>query len=198
MYVPGLTNKGQNLHRKSIYDRINKDNYKVTNALVELVDVFPTISELSGIKVPELCPENGSLTELCTEGTSLVPVIKDTVFSKGASDLNWKSAAFSQYPRPSDSPQENSDQPKLNDIRIMGYTMRTDEYRYTEWVGFDPLTLETNWTDLHASELYVHDIDPNEDNNVAGLACYRDLVDVLSGRLRQGWRKALPYSYISG
>ncbi|XP_071124471.1 iduronate 2-sulfatase-like isoform X1 [Mytilus edulis] len=190
VYVPGLTNNGQNLHRKSIYDRISKDNYKVTNALVELVDVFPTISELSGIMVPELCPENGPGIELCTEGTSLVPVIKDTVFSHGASDLKWKSAAFSQYPRPSDSPQENSDQPKLIDIRIMGYTMRTDKYRYTEWVGFDPLTLETNWTDLHASELYVHDIDPDEDNNVAGLACYRDLVDVLSDRLHQGWRKA--------
>ncbi|CAC5407944.1 IDS [Mytilus coruscus] len=71
IYVPGLTNKGQNLHRKFIFDRnfINNDNYRVTNALVELVDVFPTISELSGIKVPELCPDNDSDIELCTEGT---------------------------------------------------------------------------------------------------------------------------------
>ncbi|XP_052089496.1 iduronate 2-sulfatase-like [Mytilus californianus] len=199
VYVPGLTNKGQNLHRKFIFDRnfINKDNYRVTNALVELVDVFPTISELSGIKVPELCPDNDSDIELCTEGTSFLPLIKDTVFNNGASDLKWKSAAFSQYPRPSDLPQENSDQPKLKDIKIMGYTMRTDKYRYTEWVGFDPLTLKTNWTDLHARELYVHDIDPDEDNNVAGLWDYIDVVADLSDKLLKGWRKALPNSYNS-
>lgn len=199
IYVPGLTNKGQNLHRKFIFDRnfINNDNYRVTNALVELVDVFPTISELSGIKVPELCPDNDSDIELCTEGTSLLPLIKDTVFNNGASDLKWKSAAFSQYPRPSDLPQENSDQPKLKDIKIMGYTMRTEKYRYIEWVGFDPLTLKTNWTDLHARELYIHDIDPDEDNNVAGLWDYRDVVADLSDKLLKGWRKALPNFYIS-
>ena len=34
----------------------------------------------------------------------------------------WKTAAFSQYPRAN---------------HLMGYSMRTNEYRYTEWIKQD-------------------------------------------------------------
>jgi iduronate 2-sulfatase len=54
----------------------------------------------------------------------------------------WKKAAFSQYPRG----------------KVMGYTMRTDRFRYTEWQ--DRKTKEAL-----ARELYDHQIDPNENVN---------------------------------
>lgn len=52
-----------------------------SRALVELVDLYPTLCELSGLPV---------LNEL--EGKSLAPLLNDP-------ELPWKQAAFSQYPR---------------------------------------------------------------------------------------------------
>lgn len=48
--------------------------------------------------------------------------------------------ALSQYPRPGMHPTKhpNSDKPKLRNIKIMGYSLRSDFYRYTLWVRFHP------------------------------------------------------------
>ncbi len=110
-----------------------------------------------------------TLSELCgwplpegLEGTSLVPVMEDP-------DRQWKPAAFSQYPRG----------------RVMGYSMRTDRYRYTEWLprsGGDPV----------ARELYDHQEDPQENVNLAGLPEYKELVQKLSRQLHAGWKAAVP------
>lgn len=52
--------------------------------------------------------------------------------------LPWKKAAFGQYPRPSVEPSinPNSDEPRLKQIKIMGYTLRSNRYRYTAWLPF--------------------------------------------------------------
>lgn len=71
----------------------------------------------------------------------------------------------------------------------MGYSMQTGEYRYTEWVQFDPNTQRCDWSKLHARELYL---DQKEDKNVASLSEFSDLVEHLSTELRKGWRYALP------
>ena len=63
--VPGMKNAG-----------------KHTDALVEFVDIYPTLAELAGLPLP------GHL-----EGTSFRPVLDDP-------NRPWKTAAFSQYPRP--------------------------------------------------------------------------------------------------
>ncbi len=52
-----------------------------TSALVEFVDIFPTLCELAGLAPP-----------LRLEGTSTVPLLENP-------DLPWKTAAFSQFPR---------------------------------------------------------------------------------------------------
>ncbi|XP_076446036.1 iduronate 2-sulfatase-like [Babylonia areolata] len=199
-------------------------NVGATQAVAELVDVFPTLAELAGLEVPPTCPTDPFNTLLCTEGSSLVPVIRNVSQSLAAaasaggggipspqqqqqaadssaannasrsSDLSrWKRIAFSQFPRPSFKPQANSDQPKLKDIRIMGYSMRTDAYRYTEWVAFDPQRFRADWSQVYARELYLHETDPNEDKNMANFRQYSSMVDRLSAQLRKGWRAALPW-----
>ena len=75
-----------------------------TDALVEFVDIYPTLCELCGLSLDE-----------GVEGTSFVPLTVDP-------DRSWKRAAFSQYPRV--IPGHG---------RGMGHSMRRDRYRFTEW-----------------------------------------------------------------
>ncbi len=79
-----------------------------TDALVEFVDIYPTLCELAGLPLPAHL-----------EGTSFKPLLEDP-------GRPWKTAAFSQYPR-------NPGQTKAG--ALMGYSMRTSRYRFTVWVG---------------------------------------------------------------
>lgn len=110
-----------------------------------------------------------TLVELCSlpmpeglEGTSLVPVMNEP-------ERPWKKAAFSQYPRGQ---------------KKMGYSMRTDRYRYTEWSkpGESPVGVE----------LYDHQQDPDENVNLADQPEHKKLIAELSKQLHAGWRGALP------
>ena len=98
------------------------------------------------------------------EGTSLVPLLHDPA-------REWKRAAFSQYPRGGG---------------VMGYSMRTDRYRYTEWKA------ERGAGEVVATELYDHEADPAENVNTAGHEENAALVTQLSGWLAEGWQGALP------
>lgn len=101
--------------------------------VVELLDVFPTIVDLAHLPNIPVCATRLKNEITCSEGKSLVPFMSDDNF------FNGNGIAFSQYPRPSQYPtmNPNSDKPKLKDIKIMGYSLRTQQYRYTCWVSFD-------------------------------------------------------------
>jgi iduronate 2-sulfatase len=80
-----------------------------TSALVEFVDIYPTLAEACGLAIP---------TGL--EGVSMMPLL-------ARPDRPWKRAAFSQYPRSRTGHRHR----KHGDV--MGYAVRTDRYRYVEW-----------------------------------------------------------------
>lgn len=227
-------------------------------ALVELVDIFPTLAEAAGLPPLSLCPVSSFNIRLCTEGASLMPLIKDAanerfkrlgrhdksnlkpsnmidvhVFNtkennrtlsviekKHVSSVDqdillavkncslvsqhdivrnsfylplkndWKHAAFSQFPRPSVLPEEDSDKPLLADIRIMGYSMMTQDFHYVEWVGFEPDIFKIRWDVLYARELYLRSADPYNVDNVAEYSECQSLVNILSAQLQQGWRSS--------
>ncbi|XP_039871983.1 iduronate 2-sulfatase isoform X2 [Simochromis diagramma] len=144
---------------------------KVRSRLVELVDVFPTVSYLAGLKVPVQCPDISFQVELCTEGEN-----RDYAAPQGRSERTREDVAFSQYPRPADAPQENSDLPDLKDIKIMGYSLRTWDYRYTLWLGFNPKTFQVNVSDVHAGELYMSADDPGQDKNIFNNSDYSEIM----------------------
>ncbi len=128
-----------------------KESGMKLDALVEFVDIYPTLCELAGLPVPD-----------GLEGVSLAPLLKDP-------KQTWKRAAFSQYPRSG---------------KIMGYSVRTDRYRYTEWAapGQPPTGIE----------LYDHQTDREENENLAYRPEHKKLVAELSRMLHDGWRAALP------
>ena len=148
----------------------------VTEQLTEFVDLFPTLVEAAGLDQLTICPENSSAVALCREGESLFPLIRN-------SSAPWKHAAFSQYPR------------DHNGTNVMGYTMRTDQYRYTEWVDFSgPPHYKPDWSKQYGTELYDHKVDPYEDINKANDASYAKIRLTLSKQLHAGWRAARPTS----
>lgn len=79
-----------------------------TSALVESVDLFPSLCSLCGLPKPA-----------ALDGSSWQPIFDDP-------KRLWKRAAYSQHPRmiPGVGPG-------------MGYSMRTSRHRYTEWAGLD-------------------------------------------------------------
>ena len=107
-----------------------------------------------------------------------------------------KKAAFSQYPRPGPTPSRNpdSDQPHTRDTTIMGYSVRTDRFRYTAWLKFDNKTYQPDWNHVIAEELYDHKIDPSEDHNVVGKRLYTRHKREVYSMLVRGWRRAIKYS----
>jgi arylsulfatase A-like enzyme len=117
---------------------------------VELVDIYPTLCELTGLSKPEHL-----------EGLSLMPLLHNP-------QLPWKKAAFSQFYRE----------------QIMGYSVRTAEFRYTEW--------KDKTGTVTANELYDHRNDPEENVNVVAEAAYKGDAARMSEVLNSGWKKALP------
>ena len=82
----------------------------VSPRLVELVDVYPTLSALCGLTSP---------TSL--EGTSFVPLLDEPA-------RPWKQAALTVVSRGT-----NIDATHSLDPTKMGRTIVTDRWRYTEW-----------------------------------------------------------------
>jgi arylsulfatase A-like enzyme len=77
-----------------------------TDALIEYVDIYPTLAALAGLTPP---------ADL--DGRSFVPVLQDP-------DARGRDVAFSQFNRPW----------KPDGFDSMGYSLRTATQRYTRWV----------------------------------------------------------------
>ncbi|KAL6423024.1 hypothetical protein ACFW04_010480 [Cataglyphis niger] len=183
-----------------------KINYcRVTNAIVELVDIFPTIADLAGVPVPicqnvnenyrmpskTITTSRKKASDSCSEGFTLLPLVESTLRCQ---NVSWKRAAFSQYPRPGIQPtlRPNSDKPRLKEITIMGYTLKTNNYRYTAWIPFTHETCKPDWDIIIAEELYDHRTDRAEDFNIAASLKMLNTKKYLRSLLKNGWRNALP------
>lgn len=113
---------------------------KRISEISELVDIFPTLVDLTGLPKLQKCSSAAGVEgfKVCTEGQSLKKLMSRKF--KRQKEL----VAVSQYPRPSTFPSEypNSDQPKEKQIKIMGYTIRNSQFRYTAWIEFDAKTFK--------------------------------------------------------
>ncbi|XP_009995399.1 PREDICTED: iduronate 2-sulfatase [Chaetura pelagica] len=179
-YVPGMTTSSVSQGERVFpyLDPFSSTSVLVpqgrSKKVVELVSLFSTLAELAGLQVPPVCPEPSFHVALCTEGASIVQYFnasEEKVEKEDGCDGTYRCfheepLAFSQYPRPADTPQWNSDKPRLKDIRIMGYSMRTVDYRFTLWVRFHPNNFSADFEDVHAGELYMMETDPNQDYNI--------------------------------
>ena len=131
------------------------------NRLVESVDLYPTLAEVCGLKPPA-----------DVDGVSMKPLLAQP-------DRKWKQAVFSQYPRDRTSHRHRSHGD------IMGYTVRTERYRYVEW-------REWETKKVISRELYDHSSDPHESRNIAGQPDHKQTVLSLAEMLKQGPKAQQP------
>ena len=115
-----------------------------TGRTVELLDIYPTLADICGLKSP---------ADL--QGRSLVSLLKNPASS-------WNKAAFTQVTR------------ILNGQMIMGRSIRTEKWRYTEWnEGNDGI------------ELYDYTTDPDEFINLAKDPKYSSEIKSLTSLLKK-------------
>jgi iduronate 2-sulfatase len=114
--------------------------------VTEMIDIFPTITDQVDLDTP---------SEL--EGRSLIPRLRDE-------DESTEHFAFSQYPR------YRYQRGVRQEINVMGYSVRSNRYRFTLW--YDVL----NDIDL-AYELYDHFNDSQERYNIAYDSLYQAVVE---------------------
>lgn len=151
-----------------------KNRGRTTDALVELIDLYPSLCDLAGISLPPHL-----------EGRSFKPLLRDPA-------CPWKKAAFSQYPNPalrewagnplSPGMRETFFGPLIREVEVrianqqkgrwdrdffenhlMGYAMRTERYRLVVWR--DRRRPEA---DPFFVELFDCRADPGETRNIAG------------------------------
>lgn len=97
--------------------------------VVEFVDLYPTLTELADVQSP-----------MGLAGRSLVPLLENPL-------AEWDGYAVTQILRPADD--------RLSE-QVMGCSIRTDRWRYTEWAE-----------GKYGIELYDHHADPQEFQNLA-------------------------------
>ena len=119
----------------------------VTHSPSEFVDVFPTLCDLARIPTPSHL-----------DGVSLTPLMKNPAYSV-------KDFSVSQYPR--SGSREVTGKLGWSAGEIMGYSLRTAQYRYTVWLkGKFRSNIPYRKELVVARELYDYSNDPDETVNV--------------------------------
>ncbi|HBJ82520.1 MAG TPA: iduronate-2-sulfatase, partial [Verrucomicrobiales bacterium] len=136
----------------------------VVNEPVSHLDLYPTLTELAGVKAPANL-----------QGQSLVPMLKDA----SAKGRGW---ALTQVTRGGGAKRATvSRDAGSGGKKIFGYSLRTLRWRYTEWDEGKAGT-----------ELYDHDNDPQELTNLAAKPEHAQTVAELSAQVRAAAKSSFP------
>ncbi len=123
-----------------------------TSSMAEFVDIYPTLCDLAGLPKPDHL-----------EGKSLLPILENP-------KALVNEVAISQFPRGKSLGYDNK-------LEIMGYSMRTDKYRYTRWQKYE------NPNEVVDIELYDHSNGKLAKENLARKPEFKKEVDMLDKQL---------------
>jgi uncharacterized sulfatase len=133
-----------------IYDPRAKGNGKACVRPVELVDLHATCAELAGLAAPK------------TDGTSLKALLDDP-------SAKWDKPALTQVSRGTPTA---TGEPLPKNPWFMGYTVRNERYRYTEWDD-----------GKKGAQLFDYETDPGELKNLAADPAHADTVKQMKALL---------------
>jgi iduronate 2-sulfatase len=137
----------------------------VVNEPVSQVDLYPTLTELAGVKAP------GNL-----QGQSLVPMLLDPAAKGRGWALTQVARGGGLKPKAAAAKGAGA-----GAKRFFGYSLRTDRWRYTEWDE-----------GREGAELYDHEADPGELVNLAKKPEHAATVAELSKTLQEAAKKTFP------
>ncbi|MEY3500185.1 MAG: hypothetical protein RL308_1854 [Bacteroidota bacterium] len=136
----------------------------VTNAPSEFIDIFPTLCDAAGVKIPKIL-----------DGKSVLPLM-----NKSAKSV--KDFSISQYPR--SGTKSETERQGYASSKVMGYSLRDKRYRYTIWMTNDFRSTQAFNADLIVgTELYDYDKDPNETINVVDEKGYKSVAKDLKSKM---------------
>lgn len=125
-----------------------------TDSFTELVDMHPTVASLSGLPPSLPTHIDPSIRLEQAVGIDLSPLFDNPKAS-------LKNASFSQFPNCGEVGQEcmacTGPKSWRNQIKAMGYSIRTDQWRYTVYLPFNTTYFVGDFSKTPlASELYDH------------------------------------------
>lgn len=129
----------------------NNSAGQVAQAPVELVDLYPTLADLCEVQTPDH-----------VRGVSLRSVLDDTALAARPGALSVTVSRARQMHK------------EFTSDRVMGYSIRTRRYRYTQWGGGE-----------YGHELYDYETDPGEYTNLADKPEYAGTVKEMQALLAQ-------------
>ena len=182
-----------------------------TSALVEAVDLFPTLMALAGPKVPRQVPGTDSLEGL--EGNNLTPILegeegfKTYAFSQISNCYGAQYQQYcSQFATAEDRKNDNilgAVQARAN-VKTMGYSVRSAAWRYTEWVRFDGSEGRfcSDWSKVVARELYEHRNDVGSDFDESAptknvVTAHSDVANALSRVLQDRFKCGSKWQWVN-
>lgn len=110
---------------------------------VELIDLHPTLAELAGLDIPK-----------GLDGVSIAPLVRDPAASRERPAITQVNREGNKGGRPS----------------LMGYSLRTEKWRYNDW-------------GTAGCELYDEEADPTEMHNLAAQEKFQPVLAELRARL---------------
>lgn len=126
-------------------------NGKVSGRTVELCDLHATLADVCDVEVPK------------TDGKSLKPLLSNP-------SAAWDKVALTQVSR--GTPTTTGDKQPKGQPFYMGYSVRNEKYRYTEWDG-----------GAKGAQLFEYESDRGELKNLAADPKYADVVKELKAKL---------------
>ena len=132
-----------------------KGNGQACRRIVEFVDIYPTLTALAGIPMPQ-----------AVEGRSLVPLLRNPI-------AKWNGYAITQVLRPAD---------KRLPEPVMGRSIRTERWRYSDWgEGKHGIELYDHYAD--PMEFNNLALKPDKENKAVMKNLRKTLVQKASGKV---------------